>query len=202
LIRQEEIIIIIMADGLSKSLDDLIKESRSSRKSNDSSKGNGKGKGGAVKGNRDSRGIAKPKASLVSKGHRDARIQQQQQQPYIKKPFDHFDARNDNKSILSRVGSSDQGRGVEVVFSNLNPDIPAADIQELCETIGTVIRTNKARNGKIFAGFERARYCHHHHHYHHHSSSSLSSPPSLVMLRNASRNSTTERLMEHPCVSS
>ena len=164
-----------MADGLSKSLDDLIKESRSSsRKSNGS--GNGKGKGGAVKGNRDSRGITKPKASLVSKGHRDARIQQQQQQPYIKKPFD---GRNDNKSILSRVGSSDQGRGVEVVFSNLNPDIPAADIQELCETIGTVIRTNKARNGKIFAGFERARYvlihsfihsfiCHYHHHYHHH----------------------------------
>ena len=132
-----------MADGLSKSLDDLIKESR---KSNGNGKGSRTNKGGAVKANRDS-GVSKPKASVVSRNNRDNRIQQQQ---HIKKPFQ---SRSDDKSILSRLGDN---KGVEVCFSNLNPDIPASDIQELCETIGTVLRTNKARNGKIFAGFEKA----------------------------------------------
>ena len=46
--------------------------------------------------------------------------------------------------------------GTPVSFSNLNPDIPESDIKELCETIGPVVKTNKARNGKIFANFEKA----------------------------------------------
>lgn len=46
--------------------------------------------------------------------------------------------------------------GTPVSFSNLNPDIPESDIKELCETIGPVIKTNKARSGKIFANFEKA----------------------------------------------
>lgn len=113
-----------MADGLNKSLDDLIKETRHDRKAKGNKgdrRGGNKGKSGAVKANRDN--IVKPSPNNIVRGNRDNRIQQQTIN--IKKPFD---ARNDNNSILSRLGDN---KGIEVCFSNLNPDIPVSDIQEL-----------------------------------------------------------------------